>query len=75
MLTNLFRKNKIYRYHPRNTWSGTGVAVRDFCEHKDFLEKSAGHPVSLVATKNVLGYSYVIYEIKGGNQSQHINKF
>lgn len=64
MISNLFRKNKIYRYHPRNTWSGTGVAVRDFYEHKEFLEKAAGHHVDLVATKNILGYSYIIYEIK-----------
>ena len=63
MLSNLFRKNKIYRYHPRNTWSGTGVAVKDFCEYKDYLEKATGHLVNLVATKNILGYSFIIYEI------------
>ena len=64
MLGNLFRKNKRFRYHPRNTWSGTGVAVRDFCDHKEEIEESACHYVELVATKNILGYSYVIYEIK-----------
>ena len=64
MVSNLFRKNKRFRYHPRNTWSGTGVAIRDFCNYKDELEKATGHHVDLVATKNVLGYSYIIYEIK-----------
>lgn len=63
MLSNLWRKNKIHRYHPLNTWSGTGAAVKDFCEHKNYLEKATGHLVNLVATKNIFGYSFILYEI------------
>lgn len=63
MLSNLFRKNKRYRYHSRNSWSGSGAVVKDFCEHKEMLKFATGHDVELVATKNVLGYSYGIYEI------------
>lgn len=63
MLSNLWRKNKIHRYHPLNTWSGTGAAVKDFCEHKNYLEKATGHNINLVATKNIFGYSFIIYEI------------
>lgn len=63
MIGNLFRKNKRFIFHPRYTASGTGVAVADFCEFKSVLEKASGRPVRMVSPKNILGYSYVIYEV------------
>lgn len=62
-LFNPFRKNKRYVFHADRCCSGTGPAVDEFNYYKTTLEQATDRPVRMISTNNLLGYSYIVYEI------------
>lgn len=62
-LFNPFRKNKRYVPHPGCCCSGTGPAICEFNRFKEAIETAAERPVRMISANNLLGYSYIVYEI------------
>lgn len=62
-LFNPFRKNKRYVFHADHCCSGTGPAIREFNRFKEAIETAAERPVRMISANNILGCSYIVYEI------------
>ena len=62
-LFNPFRKNKRYVFQPDCRCSGTGPAICEFNRFKEAIETVAERPVRMISANNLLGYSYIVYEI------------
>lgn len=62
-LFNPFRKNKRYMFHPGCCRPGTGPAICEFNRFKGAIETATERPVRMISANNLLGYSYIVYEI------------
>ena len=62
-LFNPFRKNKREGSHPDGGCSGSGPAICELKRFKAAIETATERPVRMISANNLLGYSYIIYEI------------